>query len=329
MKDGMKILIAYDGSECANAALDDLQFAGLSRVGEAVIMSITEVWLPPPPGSSYEILEQASIVRVPLDLKKVYAKGSLAVKEAKALAENGAERFRAAFPRWKVRTEASYGSPAWELVSRADKWRPDLVVVGSHGRSALGRFILGSISQRVLTESRCSVRVARGRVRKTGTPVRIVIGIDGSEPAAAALREVAWRRWPPNSEARVVIVDDPLEPTVVGGFVPALAESIAASNRIDRLELEKIAERAAKLVKSRNLRASALVEQGDPKRVLPAIAESWGADCIFLGATGFSNRLERFLLGSVSAAVAARAHCSVEVVRARSKRRIRSSGNGR
>ena len=31
---------------------------------------------------------------------------------------------------------------------------------------------------------------------------------------------------------------------------------------------------------------------------------------------GFGNRLERFLLGSVSAAVAARAHCSVEVVRA-------------
>jgi len=35
----------------------------------------------------------------------------------------------------------------------------------------------------------------------------------------------------------------------------------------------------------------------------------------FVGSAGFSNRLERFVLGSVSAAVAARAHCSVEVVR--------------
>ena len=329
MKSGMKILVAYDGSKCANAALDEMQFAGLPRVGEAVIMSITEVWLPPPPGSSYEILEQASIVRVPFDLKRVYAKGSLAVKEAKALAERAAKSLSASFPGWKVRTEASYGSPAWELVQKADKWRPDLVVVGSHGRSALGRLFLGSISQRVLTESRCSVRVARGRARKTGTPVRIVIGIDGSEPANAALREVAGRRWPAHSEARVVIVDDPLEPTVVGDFMPSLVESVAVSNKIDRVELEKVAQAGAKLIKSRNLRASAVVEQGDPKRVLPAIAESWGADCIFVGATGFSNRLERFLLGSISSAVAARAHCSVEVVRAKSKRRSKSNGNGR
>ncbi len=329
MKDRMKILIAYDGSKCADAALDDLQFAGLPKTGEAVVMSITEIWLPPPPASSYEILEQASIVHVPLDLKKVYVKGSVAVKEAKALAERGAERFRAGFPGWKVRTEASYGSPAWELVFKADKWKPDLVIVGSHGRSALGRFIMGSVSQRVLTETRCSVRVARGRVEEPGTPVRILIGIDGSKVAEAALHEVAQRRWPAHSEARVVIVDNPLDTTLVGEFVPSLAESVAASNRIDRLKLAKMAEAGAKVIRSRNLKASASVEEGDPKRELPAIAEHWGANCVFVGATGFSNRLERFLLGSVSTAVAARAHCSVEVVRAKSKRKIKSNGNGR
>jgi len=57
------------------------------------------------------------------------------------------------------------------------------------------------------------------------------------------------------------------------------------------------------------------LREGDPKHELPKAAEEWGADCIFVGSTGFSNRLERFVLGSVSAAVAARAHCSVEVVR--------------
>ena len=47
-------------------------------------------------------------------------------------------------------------------------------------------------------------------------------------------------------------------------------------------------------------------------------AERWGADCVFAGAKGLS-RLERFLVGSVSTAVAARAPCSVEVVRAASE----------
>ena len=43
-------------------------------------------------------------------------------------------------------------------------------------------------------------------------------------------------------------------------------------------------------------------------------ANEWNAKSIFMGARGLS-RLQRFLLGSVSSSVAARAHCSVEVVR--------------
>ena len=57
-----------------------------------------------------------------------------------------------------------------------------------------------------------------------------------------------------------------------------------------------------------------VVEDDDPKWFLVEQAERWKADCIFVGAKGHSG-LERFLLGSVSAAVATRAHCSVEVVR--------------
>ena len=43
----MKILIAYDGSECADAALADLQRAGLPPAAAALIMSVAEVFLPP------------------------------------------------------------------------------------------------------------------------------------------------------------------------------------------------------------------------------------------------------------------------------------------
>jgi nucleotide-binding universal stress UspA family protein len=70
-------------------------------------------------------------------------------------------------------------------------------------------------------------------------------------------------------------------------------------------------------LENKGVTVSSAVVTGDPKRVLVQHAEEFGADCIFTGATGFSNPIERFLVGSVSAAVAARAHCSVEVVRAR------------
>lgn len=327
MKRKMKVLIAYDGSDCAEAALDDLTQAGLPETGEAIVMSITEVWLPPPPASSYEIVEQAMSVHVPADLKKVYVKGSRAVKSARLLAEKGAARVRAMFPGWKVRSEAIYGSAAWEVVFKADKWKPDLIVVGSHGRSALGRFVLGSVSQRVVAEARCSVRIARGRVEEPGSPVRIIVGIDGSPASQAAVRAVAERNWPPQSQARVVIVDDPLEPTLVGEIVPLVVESVAESNRIDRARVGKLAQDAARLISSRGLHAVALIEEGEPKHVLPRVAEEWGANSIFVGATGFSNRFERFVLGSVSASVAARAHCSVEVCRAPEKRKRKTNGN--
>ena len=310
----MKILIAYDGSSCADAALDDLQCAGLPPEAEAQIISVAEVWLPPPPPSAAEILERAGEVKVPADFKRVYSKGCAAMKEALALAERAADRLKTNFPGWKVSTDASCGSPAWEVVFRADSWKPDLVVVGSHGRSALGRLVLGSVSQRVLTEAKCSVRIARGRVEEPG-PVRIIVGIDGSPDSEAAVRAVAARKWPAGSEVKVIIVEDPLVPPIFGDLIPPLAEDIAQSNAEDQAWSQMMLLRNAEMLSGGFFSVTTEVRQGDPKKELTQAAEEWGADCIFVGSTGFSNRFERFVLGSVSAAVAARAHCSVEVVR--------------
>jgi nucleotide-binding universal stress UspA family protein len=314
----MKILIAYDGSGCAEAALDDLRRAGLPGDGvEAIVIAVAELWLPPPPPSSYEIVEAAREAESPADLQEEFAKGSPAVEAAESLALRAQERLRRNFPGWEVSIEASCGSPAREVIAKADEWQPDLVVVGSHGRSALGRFVLGSVSQKVLTEAHSSVRVARGRVEVEESPVRILIGVDGSPGAEQAVRAVAAREWPAGSEARVVVVDDPLTPTTIGEFIPPVRKWVEESNATDRAWVQKMADAAVGELRATGLSVSAVVKEGDPKRVLVAAAEEWGADSIFVGSTGFGNRFERFLLGSVSAAVAARAHCSVEVVRGR------------
>jgi nucleotide-binding universal stress UspA family protein len=68
--------------------------------------------------------------------------------------------------------------------------------------------------------------------------------------------------------------------------------------------------RAAELI------VSSKIEEGDPKRLLIADAEEWGAECIFIGASCAHTPFEKFLLGSVAMAVVTRARCSVEVVRA-------------
>jgi nucleotide-binding universal stress UspA family protein len=318
MKKKARILIGYDGSDCADAALDDLTHAGLPLKVEAQILTIAEVWLPPPPPSTYEIVSQAENAHSPAALQHQFAKGCAAAKAALALAEGARNRVRANFPNWKVTAESSCGSPSWELIARADQWKPDLIIVGSHGRTALGRFVLGSVSQRVLTEARCSVRIARGRVEEPDSPVRIIIGIDGSPASLDAVREVASRVWPPMSEVRVIAVNDPLTPTLIGQLVPPVRRIIEESNEADREWLQKILASAIGQLGTSGLTVSTQVREGDPKRELPNAAEEWGADCVFVGSSGFSNRFERFVLGSVSAAVAARACCSVEVVRTKS-----------
>src|SRR5688572_18453198 len=209
MNEKMKILIAYDGSACAEAALDDLQRAGLPADAEALVVSVAEVWLPPPPLSAYEVVEAARDVHSAAELQRRYAKGSRAVADAHELALRAQERLQRNFLDWKVLAEASLGSPAWEVIMKADEWKPDLVVVGSHGRSALGRFVLGSVSQKVLAEARSSVRVARGRVEVEPSAARIVVGVDGSPDSDAAVREVAERRWPAGTEVRLVTAFEP------------------------------------------------------------------------------------------------------------------------
>ena len=311
----MRILIGYDGSECADAALDDLAQAGLAETGEVHILSVAEVWLPPPPPSSYEIIEEARTAHSPAELQRDFAKRCEAAKEALALAERARDRVKSRFPNWKVTADSACGSPAWELVAKADEWKPDLIVVGSHGRTALGRFVLGSVSQRVLTEALCSVRIARGRIEEPNSPVRIIVGTDGSAASEVASRAVAARRWPAQSEIKVIAVDDPSAPDFLGKIIPPLGKIIDEDRRAERDWLEDIAKQSFAVLRAGALKVTCDLREGDPKRELPKAAEEWGADCIFVGSAGFSNRFERFVLGSISAAVAARAHCSVEVVR--------------
>ena len=79
-------------------------------------------------------------------------------------------------------------------------------------------------------------------------------------------------------------------------------------------QVREVFEPSAQTLRSAGLRAEILVRRGNPADQILEEADTWGADCVFVGAKG-TRGIERLLLGSVSSAVAARAHCSVEVVR--------------
>ena len=315
----MKLLIAYDGSASSEAAIDDLGQAGLPAEGIAHVISIAEVWLPPP--DSFDGSQVAS----PWAEEMVRAhreKGQAAVAQASAQVKHAEGRVRSVLPSWTVTSSATYGSPGWEILAASEEALTDLIVVGSHGRSAMSRFFLGSISQKVLTEAHCSVRVSRGQNEIEPGPARIVIGFDGSRGASAAVDTVASRSWRDNTEVRLVTATDLSTPGTIARFVPPIAKMVPGVNLTEEHWIAHVAETAVVKLRAAGLKATLHTHAGNPKDVLVNEAESWAADCIFVGANAYGSRLERALLGSTSAAVAARAHSSVEVVRMRTETAI-------
>jgi nucleotide-binding universal stress UspA family protein len=287
MKEVSKLLIAYDGSACSDAALKDLARAGLPLAVEAVVVTVADIILPPPDEALPD--DDMPAIRIPEVDRHAQAHAENAIEGARAFAERGAKLIKAEFPGWNVRAEVRCDSPAWAVVKMADLDNPGLIVVGSHGHSLVGgRLILGSVSQRVLHEAPCSVRVARcSDVRREG-PMRIVIGFNASPDSEVAVAAVGSRAWPKGSEARIIIAREPLEPAMDG----AAAEKLRAAG----------------------LTTSEIRRDGDPVNVLIKEAEEWDADSIFVG-TRDVHGLRHILHGSVSSAVAARAQCSVEVAR--------------
>ncbi|MFI5379010.1 MAG: universal stress protein [Tepidisphaerales bacterium] len=298
----MKLLIAYDGSECADAAIDDLGRAGLPPETDALVVSVADVSAHlAAPGDSG--LEPLGIVQPELAAITAQNLVAQAIAEACSTAERAAGRVRGLFPKWNVHTETSAGSPAGEIIQKAEQWKAGLLVVGSHGRSALGRLLFGSVSTKIVAYAPCSVRVVRRAHGAASGPVKIVLGLDGSADATAALRAIEARIWPGGSEVKVVVSVD-----------VRMATSPPASGQDPQMWAQKTADDAVEQLHAAGLAATPVLHRGDPKQVLAQEAEKWGADCIFVGAKGMT-RLERFLLGSVSSSVASRAHCSVEVCR--------------
>jgi nucleotide-binding universal stress UspA family protein len=296
----MKVLIGYDGSTHADAAIDDLGRAGLPPKADAIVLSAVE-W------PTMQALQSWGMVETdfsPEWMERIAA--------AQQLGEAGSNRLRTQFPDWKIEVEPSGGNPADVILQKGNTWPADLIVVGTHGRSALGRALLGSVSMKLIHEAPCSVRVARANPNQG--PPRLLIGIDGSPEAEATVAEVCRRCWPAGTEIRVLSVQEVL--------MPVNAERIAIADRLyekinedEHSRLSHAAGHAAKTLHQAGLTATPIVEEGEPKEILIREARTWNADTIFVGARGL-GRVESLLLGSVSSATVAHAPCTVEVVRA-------------
>lgn len=148
--------------------------------------------------------------------------------------------------------------------------------------------------------------------------MKILLATDGSECSEAAVDAIAKRPWPEGSEVKIIsAIESPYMPTTEAWVLPD--QYFKELEDAARAQAETAVNQAAERIKSANtskLEVTTEIVEGPAKSAILDSAERWGADLIVIGSHGYSG-WQRFLLGSVSSAVATHAHCSVEIVRRR------------
>lgn len=163
-----------------------------------------------------------------------------------------------------------------------------------------------------------AARPAEAVCPERGVTMKILLAVDGSPCSALAADEVARLPWPAGSILKIVSVVEPFappmsEPVVLPqSYFDELDEAVRANAR-DAIEgaLAKLSGRGGEALK-----VETEILRGSAARAILDEAEGWGADLVVVGSHGY-GRAKRFLLGSVSQAVASHAKCSVQIVRCR------------
>ncbi len=308
----MKILIAVDGSKFGFAAIDEA-----ARI-------------PWPPGSKVKII---SAIEVPTPVvigtlpmpDNYYSEWERALEDqAEANTVNALARFHEkAGAGIDATAKTIKGDPKTAIIEEAEHWGADLIIVGTHGYNAFERFWLGSVSRAIASHAHCSVQIVRqsGDDGQATKGLRILLAVDGSACGDLATAEVAERPWPDGSEVCVLsAIHLPMTPTPETWALPD--SYYAHAEKIGREHAQAVVEKSISVLtasnKDREIPLAVIGQEvvGHAEDVIISTAKEWKADLIVLGSHGYKG-LQRFLLGSVSQAVASHASCSVQIVRER------------
>jgi nucleotide-binding universal stress UspA family protein len=143
----MKILLAIDNSKFSEAAIEAVIAQARSKDTEVRVLHVVE-----PPS----LLVTREMGGYDPALETVWDEET---KQAQVLVTKAAETLHS--HGMKTSTAVEQGDPKSKIIDASEDWHADLIVLGSHGRNALDRFLMGSVSEAIVRHARCSVEVVR------------------------------------------------------------------------------------------------------------------------------------------------------------------------
>ena len=289
----MRVLLATDGSKDATSAAEWLKAFPLPEEIAVLALSVAQIPTTPVPLLTLKELRDA-----------VLADAHRIISETRTLLA----------PRWpEAEVRVSEGDPREEILTMAEEWGADLIVVGARGLGAFKGFLLGSVSQAVTRHAHCPVLVVKGSL----APLKsAVIAVDGSPDSLHALNFLS--SLPLKRRLKIILlgVVKPFRfPTTAPGFIRgALKAAQGELHREWEKEMEAVLARAAPDIEGKVDRVERLVTFGNPGEEIVSTAIERGADLIVIGARGLGG-VGRLLLGSVSEKVLSSSRSPVLVVK--------------
>lgn len=284
-----QILVPVDFSEHSAAAVE--RAFSLAAESDAEVLLLHAMNLPP-------LAEAPSI---PADLRK-----ELERDEREAF-ERYCGDLRDRGLSFTSRLDERDASVAIREAARADEIQS--IIMGSHGRRGLDRFLLGSVAERTLHGAPVPVHVVRESPEQAKEPIRsILLATDFS--AGAAQVEDLVIEWARRFSAEVEIFHVIRETAVL--FAPyAVAGSSDFEGQMREAANHRI-ERVADRFRAAGVSVKSKIVYGRASEAILDRAEATGVQLIAMGSRGYSA-LARIVLGSVAQKVLRHAPCGVLV----------------
>jgi len=271
----MKILVATDGSECSQIAIEALP-AMCGNASHGIHVQTVVEPLPTLAGLELQELESArKQVRTTVD------------------------KIKSQLPNCQIEGDVVVGQPSKVILDTAEQSGCDLIVMGTNGRKGLSRLFLGSVSRSVLLSARCGVRVVRAPIAGLADrDYNVLIATNDTFESDFAFDQILSSYWPENTKFLLV--------TALPDNGRSEQHQLLATSWLKcclvRLNV-KLSPRSV----------SYELLNGEAKAAILAKAEAWPADLIVLGSRS-QGMVGRLLRGSVSEALTSSAPCSVEVL---------------
>lgn len=177
-----RVLVPLDGSELAERAVPVAAQIAHASGGSVLLLKVLMLPITPVYGPIYAPIEGS----IPIDLEQERAEAQAYLHQVAA---------SSALAGISVQTYTTTGVPAAGILDSIEECHADLIVLTSHGRKGITRWMLGSVAQHVARHASVPVLV----LRATGTafptapdhPIRVLVTLDGSGLAEAAIGPAA------------------------------------------------------------------------------------------------------------------------------------------